>query len=1066
MQKLKSLFILICSTFLLVFLLNCKQITEEVTKIHYITPIWRGSFYSAPANPKMGWAYYNINMRKSFFFDGSSWQIMAQDGISILWKGELASAPANPQKNWAYYNLINGNSYIYTGYSWEYLAKAGRNGSTGILVWLGSLDVEPSNVLKGYAYYNTRTKKSYIYNGSSWDIIAQDGVGIVWKGVFSSAPINPEINWAYYNTTTQSSYIYNGTVWELFAPSGNSTIYISIVWKGELTSPPPNPQIGWSYYNITDGCSYIWDGSVWNIIAKNGANGNNTVNGYLIVWKGALTSAPASPAAGWAYYNSSEKKSYIYDGSSWQILAQDGVSGTTSGSVPQQSSYLYVLLNTPKGNYVQFAQNTMPTVDFGYIGIGSTVKTTTFYISIVGTNSSSLNLTGTPAIQISGGDADQFEVTQPSIKTVASEAYIQDACIAFKPTSIGEKTATITIHNDSPDQPHFTFTIKGTGSYWPKTFDGNEGDGNDAVTKLLTDYNGNIYAIGYGWELINDHSGFDWWIKKFNMTGIQEWEKKLDFYDDYNTYRPKYDNPEYAVLDNFGNLIVASTYNTVKFNASGTELWKLNTGGNLFVDPENNIFIGKSKYSRNGTLLWTNQFITLPIFDSANNIFCTDGTRIRKFTPNGNAVYNSVSVDSTGRYNDNLLDIPSAFEYSVFAGQTYLITWDDRSGTALNTKTGSCKVSAKYGNTDSYVFKDQYGGYGNCAKKIKAKQDGNLIVIMDINYPLSMYEGSYALAMYKSYEKGTDFLFSDWQSAEIPTNGTQTYTLNVKKGMPYIICVNESGSNGDGTKTADVTISAAYSSGETVFSNEDNTFLRPQLFFASKDDTVTVTVKTDGSSPSYAGTYGIAMKELEYLQPRMMGFETGIENITSICLDSGNNIYAAGYNENKAGTYSKKDIVIKKFSPQGLEIQEGWNKTIDYGHCDDEVPNKILFDGTNIILSGTGYDSISGASGYDGLLYKYSSTGNTLTSFKIPYWSTDCYYIGKDTGENFYFIGYESGNCLLQYTSNGVLLRKIKIDINNFSVTGPDVLNNIYIGGYGVNLINQNSNHDWYIQKY
>ncbi|MBP5450214.1 MAG: InlB B-repeat-containing protein, partial [Spirochaetales bacterium] len=48
---------------------------------------------------------------------------------------------------------------------------------------------------------------------------------------------------------------------------------------------------------------------------------------YGLTWKGSLATAPTSPQTGWAYYNTATKKSYIYDGSAWQILAQDGTDG-------------------------------------------------------------------------------------------------------------------------------------------------------------------------------------------------------------------------------------------------------------------------------------------------------------------------------------------------------------------------------------------------------------------------------------------------------------------------------------------------------------------------------------------------------------------------------------------------------------------------------------------------------------------------------------------------------------------------------------------------------------------
>jgi len=96
-----------------------------------------------------------------------------------------------------------------------------------------------------------------------------------------------------------------------------------IVWKGSLGSQPSNPEVGWAYYNTTDGKSYLYDGSSWSMIAKDGT----TVIDIGFVWKGTLSEAPSSPSNGWAYYDSSDNKSYIYANSTWNILTQDGSKG-------------------------------------------------------------------------------------------------------------------------------------------------------------------------------------------------------------------------------------------------------------------------------------------------------------------------------------------------------------------------------------------------------------------------------------------------------------------------------------------------------------------------------------------------------------------------------------------------------------------------------------------------------------------------------------------------------------------------------------------------------------------
>lgn len=54
-----------------------------------------------------------------------------------------------------------------------------------------------------------------------------------------------------------------------------------------------------------------------------GDNGLSGKNGISISWKGNLPTAPAD-SINYAYYNTVDKKSYIYNGNSWQILAQDG----------------------------------------------------------------------------------------------------------------------------------------------------------------------------------------------------------------------------------------------------------------------------------------------------------------------------------------------------------------------------------------------------------------------------------------------------------------------------------------------------------------------------------------------------------------------------------------------------------------------------------------------------------------------------------------------------------------------------------------------------------------------
>ena len=52
-------------------------------------------------------------------------------------------------------------------------------------------------------------------------------------------------------------------------------VYMAPVWKGSLAAAPENPAVGWAYYNTTDKCSYIYDGTSWSILAKDGTDGTD-----------------------------------------------------------------------------------------------------------------------------------------------------------------------------------------------------------------------------------------------------------------------------------------------------------------------------------------------------------------------------------------------------------------------------------------------------------------------------------------------------------------------------------------------------------------------------------------------------------------------------------------------------------------------------------------------------------------------------------------------------------------------------------------------------------------------
>lgn len=103
--------------------------------------------------------------------------------------------------------------------------------------------------------------------------------------------------------------------------------------------------------------------------------------------------------------------------------------------------------------------------DFGGREIGSSEMLRTF--SIVNRDSSPLNLTGSPTIQILGSDADQFSVVLPPDTNIPRNGGSLSFEVGYSPTRVGSHSVTISIPNNNPDQNPFTFSVYGVGRPLP-----------------------------------------------------------------------------------------------------------------------------------------------------------------------------------------------------------------------------------------------------------------------------------------------------------------------------------------------------------------------------------------------------------------------------------------------------------------------------------------------------------------------------------------------------------------------------------------------------------------------
>lgn len=114
--------------------------------------------------------------------------------------------------------------------------------------------------------------------------------------------------------------------------------------------------------------------------------------------------------------------------------------------------------------------------DFGDAAVAS--GSVEQFFSIFNNGDTALNLTGNPSVTLSG--SSDFRVkAQPNTQSIASGLATQFR-IEFRPTTLGAKTATVSIPNNDQDENPYTFTISGNGT-------GTDTDGDGLVDTVDTD---------------------------------------------------------------------------------------------------------------------------------------------------------------------------------------------------------------------------------------------------------------------------------------------------------------------------------------------------------------------------------------------------------------------------------------------------------------------------------------------------------------------------------------------------------------------------------------------------
>ena len=175
----------------------------------------------------------------------------------------------------------------------------------------------------------------------------------------------------------------------------------SIVWKGSYVSHPSNPQNGWAYKNTTDGKSYVYQDGIWyqmTVDGVDGANGVDGTDGLDIVWKGDLSTPPANPVKNWVYRDTDNGRVYIYNGTAWALMVADGNDGA-DGTNGTDGMSVYITYNDSE------SQPEKPTGNGTSNGWHTDATSTAVWMSQKVAESVSSGSWGTP-IKIKGGKGD------------------------------------------------------------------------------------------------------------------------------------------------------------------------------------------------------------------------------------------------------------------------------------------------------------------------------------------------------------------------------------------------------------------------------------------------------------------------------------------------------------------------------------------------------------------------------------------------------------------------------------------------------------------------------------
>lgn len=289
---------------------------------------------------------------------------------------------------------------------------------------------------------------------------------------------------------------------------------------------------------------------------------------------------------------------------------------------------------------------------------------------------------------------------------------------------------------------------------WVRTYNG-PGSQSDIAGAVAVDTSGNVYVTGESWSVYLDYA-----TVKYDEFGNELWVSR------YNGVADRHDAASAIAVDVSGNVCVTGLteddhshqqYATIKYHPNGDTAWVRiyddPTNDNdraeaVAVDDSGNVYVagtsGTLKYDPQGVLLWVGPWGGIDIIaDDCQNVHVVWGNKVAKYDPNGDTMW---VREYDGKSQDMALDVlgnvyvtgwrrgSSTFDdyatakyapdgtplwFQLYQGpingydKAYAIAVDDPGNVYVTGKSVGDYATVKYDKDGNELWAKKYAGPGN-----------------------------------------------------------------------------------------------------------------------------------------------------------------------------------------------------------------------------------------------------------------------------------------------------------------------------------------------------------------